>query len=239
MIVTIDGPAGAGKSSAARGLAQRLGYDYLDTGAMYRCVALAGVRAQVDWQHPEQLTALAAQLHIDLTGNRVLLDGQDVTAEIRSPEITRLVQHAAGNNEIRRLLVLQQKRFGEGRNLVTEGRDQGTVVFPHAECKIFLTASPDERARRRHAELMAKGENISLSQVESQQKLRDDQDEQREYGGMRMAPGAVPISTTGLTLEQVIDRLEQEVRSAEQRGAAASSATPASSPSARDEQGAS
>ena len=238
MIVTIDGPAGAGKSSAARGLAQRLGFDYLDTGAMYRCVALAGVRAQVDWQHPEQLTALTARLHIDLTGNRVLLDGQDVTAEILSPEITRLVQHAAGNNERRRLLVLHQKRFGDGRNLVTEGRDQGTVVFPHAECKIFLTASPDERARRRHAELMAKGENITLSQVESQQKLRDDQDEQREYGGMRMAPGAVPISTTGLTLEQVIDRLEQEVRSAEQRGAAASSTTPASSPSARDEQGA-
>ena len=181
MIVTIDGPAGAGKSSAARGLAQRLGFDYLDTGAMYRCVALAGVRAQVDWQHPEQLSAVAAQLHIDLTGNRVLLDGQDVTAEIRSPEITRLVQHAAGNNEIRRLLVLQQKRFGEGRNLVTEGRDQGTVVFPHAECKIFLTASPDERARRRHAELVAKGESITLTQVESQQKLRDDQDEQREY----------------------------------------------------------
>lgn len=211
MIVTIDGPAGAGKSSVARGLAKRLGFDYLDTGAMYRCVALAGLRAKIDWDRPELLASLAAELQIDMDGHRVLLNHQEVTSDIRAPEVTVLVRFAAGNQKVRDLLVAQQKRIGIGRDLVTEGRDQGTVVFPHAECKIFLTATPEERARRRHAELSASGSNLTYEEVLVQQNLRDKQDAEREVGGMRMAPDAVPVYTDGLTPEQVIDRLEQEV----------------------------
>ena len=155
MIVTIDGPAGAGKSTVARALARRLGYCYLDTGAMYRAVALAGLQAGVDWNRPEQLAELAPTLDLRVSGARIYLRGEDVTDAVRTQEVTSVTRYAANHPQVRAHLVLLQRAVAAGRNIVTEGRDQGTVVFPQAECKIFLTAGAEERARRRQRDLHA------------------------------------------------------------------------------------
>ncbi len=146
MIVTIDGPAGSGKSTAAKKLARRLGFRFIDTGAMYRAVALAGKRNAVDWADEVRLAKIAANLRLQLTDDRILMNGEDVSDEIRTVEITTLTQHAADNQAVRRLLVDQQRQLAAGQNVVTDGRDQATVVFPDAECKIYLTAGEEERA---------------------------------------------------------------------------------------------
>jgi CMP/dCMP kinase len=153
MIVTIDGPAGAGKSSAARELARRLGFRFLDTGAMYRAVTYAARERGIELSDAEQLAQLAKQIRVELAGDRVLLDGDDVTTAIRRFDITSVIHHAADNSAVRGQLVLWQRAAAEGGDVVTEGRDQGTVVFPDAEVKIFLTADEVERARRRHRDL--------------------------------------------------------------------------------------
>jgi cytidylate kinase/pantoate ligase/cytidylate kinase len=212
MIVTIDGPAGAGKSSVARLLAGRIGFRFLDTGAMYRAVALAGLRRGVDWERPEELAGLARQLDIRWDGTRLRLDGEDVSAAIRTPELTALVRHAAGNRGVREHLVGLQRQAAMGVDIVTEGRDQGTLVFPDAQCKIFLTASPAERARRRVAELQARGQTASLAEVLAQQTRRDREDEGRDWGRLAKAADAVDVVTDGLTVEQVVDGLERIVR---------------------------
>jgi cytidylate kinase len=212
MIVTIDGPAGAGKSTVARGLARRLGYQYLDTGAMYRAVALAGLRAGVDWDRPDELVRLAKEVTIDLRGDRVLLDGQDVSQAIRSAEVTAMTRFAAGCPEIREHLVQLQRKAAGTNDVVTEGRDQGTVVFPHAHCKVFLTASAEERARRRIQDFNAAGEPNSMEAVLEDINRRDHQDASRPVGPLVAAADAVLVSTDGLTVEQVIQRLESLVR---------------------------
>ena len=165
MIITIDGPAGAGKSSVSRALARRLGFRFLDTGAMYRAVALAGMRRGVDWHRPEELAQLARGLDLRLAGDRVFLDGQDVTEAIRRSDVTAVTRYAADNLGVRGHLVDLQRAIAGADNLVTEGRDQGTVVFPAAECKFFLTASEDERARRRLHDLEARGEQSTLEEI--------------------------------------------------------------------------
>ncbi len=212
MIVTIDGPAGSGKSSAARQLAQRLGFRFLDTGSMYRAVALAGQQQQVDWNSPEQLASVAASCHIELTDTRVLLNGQDVTEQIRTLEITRLTKYAADNQQVRKLLVEAQRKFAEGKNVVAEGRDQATVVFPQAECKIFLTAEETVRAQRRFLDLVSRGERVTLDSVLVHQRERDQQDEQRDFGGLRKAPDSIEVQTNGMSPEEVVERLESLVR---------------------------
>jgi len=217
MIVTIDGPAGAGKSSAARRLARRLGFRFLDTGAMYRAVALAGRRRHVVWGDEDELAAVAAELDMELTDDRVYMDGEDVTQAIRTLEITTLTQYAADNEKVRRLLIDRQRAFAEGRDVVTEGRDQATVVFPNAECKIFLTAGEQERARRRFQDLLARGEEVDFDEVLRKQHLRDQRDTERPFGGLAKAPDSIEVSTDGVTPEQVVDRLEQIVREAQQR----------------------
>jgi cytidylate kinase len=213
MIVTIDGPAGAGKSSAARGLARRLGFRFLDTGAMYRAVTLAAHERHVDLASPEQMARLAGQICVELTDDRVLLDGRDVTQEIRKFGIAAATHYAADNPRVRAQLVLWQRAAAEGTNVVTEGRDQGTVVFPHAECKIFLTAHEHERAQRRHRDLAARGEFIPFDEVLANQKLRDQRDASRAVGALRKADDAIEVSTDGLTPDEVITRLEAIVRS--------------------------
>lgn len=212
MIVTIDGPAGAGKSSAARRLARKLGFHFLDTGAMYRAVTLAGYRAGVDWSQPEELAAVAASLTLELSNDQVLMNGEDVTAAIRTLEITTLTQHAADNQAVRRMLTDQQRAFAAGKDVVTEGRDQATVVFPQAECKVFLTASEEERARRRFLDLQARGEEVEVSEVLRKQRLRDERDAKREFGGLVKADDSIEVITDGLNPEEVVDRLEEVVR---------------------------
>jgi cytidylate kinase len=211
MIVTIDGPAGAGKSTVARQLARRLGFGFLDTGAMYRAVTLAAFRRQLDWNRPELLPLLACEIRIELVGDRVILDGDDVTDQIRTNEITQLIHHSAKNPGVRQRLVELQRQVAQGRDLVTEGRDQGTVAFPNAECKIFLTAEPEERARRRVAELTARGEHVVYSDVLAQIILRDKSDAAREVGPLVAAADATEVKTDGLTWEQVVDELERIV----------------------------
>lgn len=213
MIVTIDGPAGAGKSSAARQLARRLGYRFLDTGAMYRAVTLAGKRQGVDWGQPEQLAAVAASLTLEITDNSVLMNGEDVTAAIRTLEITTLTQYAADNDAVRRRLIDQQRQIAANSDVVTEGRDQATVVFPQAECKIFLTASEEERARRRFQDLAARGEEVDFQVVLDKQRRRDQRDVEREFGGLVKAADSIEVITDGLTPDEVVDRLEAIVRS--------------------------
>jgi len=212
MIITIDGPAGAGKSSVANRLARRLGFRFLDTGAMYRAVALAGMRKGLDWDVPDDLARLAQEIELRVEGERIFLDREDVSEAIRTTEVTAVTRYAAGNPAVRAQLVELQRRTAARENVVTEGRDQGTVAFPDAECKIFLTASPEERARRRLSELLAKNEPVTLDQVLAAQNRRDREDSSRSVGPLLPAPDAVEVCTDGLSLEQTVQKLESIVR---------------------------
>lgn len=211
MIICIDGPAGAGKSTVARRLAERLGFRMLDTGAMYRSVAWAARRDGINWNDPAAIVEVAGRIKIELVDDTVRVDGQDVTAEIRTPEITSLTRYAADNPGVREHMVALQRQIGEGRDMVTEGRDQGTVVFPDAACKFFVTASPETRARRRWEELRARGSDITLEEVLSQQEQRDARDSRREVGPLKPAPDAVIVATDDLTIDEVVAKLEAEV----------------------------
>ena len=213
MIVTIDGPAGAGKSSAARELARRLGFRFLDTGAMYRAVTLAARDRGLDLSDAAALARMVSDIRVELDGGRVLLDGNDVTSAIRRFDITTAIHYAADNADVRSQLVIWQREAAAGRDVVTEGRDQGTVVFPQAECKIFLTAGEEERAKRRHADLQARGENISFDDVLENQRLRDQRDLSRPVGALLKAGDAVEVRTDGMTPDEVVGRLEEIVRS--------------------------
>lgn len=213
MIVTIDGPAGAGKSSAARGLAQRLGFRFLDTGAMYRAVTLAARQRGLDLADGEQLARLVKEIQVELVGDRVLLDTRDVTDAIRKFEIAAATHYVADNPTVRAQLVLWQRAAAANSNVVTEGRDQGTVAFPDAECKIFLTADENERAHRRHRDLLARGEDIPFDEVLANQQMRDHRDASRPVGALAKAEDAIEVSTNGLSPDEVIARLEQIVRS--------------------------
>jgi cytidylate kinase len=212
MIVAIDGPAGAGKSTISRRLAERLGFAFLDTGAMYRAVALAALRRGFGLDDAEKIAGLANELTIDFDGVHTLLDGEDVSAAIRTTDVSASVHLAADNVTVRRRLVQLQRQMAAGRDVVTEGRDQGTIAFPKAECKIFLTASREERARRRHDELTARGESVSYEEILAQQDDRDQRDARRPVGALIKAADAIQVCTDGLSLDQVVDRLERIVR---------------------------
>ena len=212
MIVTIDGPAGTGKSTVARILAERLGFEFLNTGAMYRAVAYVCLQRDVNLNDAEAVCQIPLGLQILFSNNRLILNGDDVTDAIRKQEVTQTASLVAANGQVRKQLVELQRAAARGTNLVTEGRDQGTVVFTQAECKFFLTASAEERARRRQRELSEKGDHVLLEDLISQQKLRDERDVNRACSPLRPAEDALVIDTTPMTLEQVAAHLESIVR---------------------------
>ena len=195
MVIAIDGPAGAGKSTVARAVAAALGFTYLDTGAMYRCVALASLRRQM------APADVAARTELCL-GDRVLLSGEDVTEAIRTPEVSERASQVAADPAVRRAMVERQRRLLSSGDWVVEGRDIGTVVAPDAEVKVFLTADPVERARRRAAEL-----GVDQKTVMAEQTVRDERDRSRAESPLRPAPGAIELDTTGLTLDQVVQHV--------------------------------
>ncbi|MGH2853159.1 MAG: (d)CMP kinase [Solirubrobacteraceae bacterium] len=196
MIVAIDGPAGAGKSTVARAVARELGFAYMNSGAMYRCVALLALAA------PSDEPALLARAAWIEPGERILLDGRDVTAEIRAPEVSEMASRVAADPAVREALVAKQREAIAHCDLVAEGRDIGTVVAPDAELKVFLTADPGERARRRAAEL-----GVDPKTVLAEQALRDERDTTRAHSPLQPAPGAVTLDTTGLSVEEVVRRI--------------------------------
>jgi cytidylate kinase len=212
MIVTIDGPAGAGKSSAAKLLAERLGFDYLDTGAMYRAVTLAGLRAGIDLSDQDALAGLLNGMHLDLPPGQVLLNGEDVSKLIRTPEVTAGSAPVASSPVVRKQLVAWQRAIAQGRNIVCEGRDQGTIVFPDAGCKFFLLADPKERAIRRHRELQTRGHDVPLDQVLHDQEARDQRDAARDIAPMVPAEDAIVLDSTQLSPEQVVQWMQNEVQ---------------------------
>ncbi len=210
MVIAIDGPAGAGKSTVARALAGRLGFTYLDSGAMYRCVALAALERGADLDDEATMGELASSLEIELDGDRVVLDGHDAGAAIRSPEVTAASSRVSVHPGVREAMVARQRELIAAGRYVAEGRDIGTVVSPDSPLKVFLTASPEERARRRAEQT---GEDAGAVLVA--QRERDARDEGREHSALRAAEDALEIDTTGLTLDQVVDRV---VTLARQRG---------------------
>jgi len=221
MIVAIDGPAGSGKSTVAKALARRLHMHYLDTGAMYRSVALAATQRGIALDDVEALATLAREIriafeHDEVTGlpTRVMVDGDDVTLAIRTPQIDDAVSAVARLPQVRAAMVPIQRDESASGGLVAEGRDIGTVVFPDAELKVYLTASAEERARRRHIELADRGELIGADAVRERMDARDTADSSREAAPLAAAKDAVLLDTTGLTIDEVVERI---ARLAEER----------------------
>jgi len=212
LVITIDGPAASGKSTVARRLAERLGASFLDTGAMYRAVTLAAIQAGVDMNNEQELLGVLKTREFQFSVRQgrmsVCIDGVDVTEQLRSPRVTDSARYIASVPKLRGKLVEMQRRFaaGEGK-VVTEGRDQGTVAFGDADMKFYLTAEIKERAGRRLAELRAKGSVESLEEIQKAIEQRDKSDESRAVGPLRPADDAVIIDTTGLSIEEVVEKL--------------------------------
>ncbi len=215
LIIAIDGPSGAGKSTITKLLADRLGYVHIDTGAMFRAVALAAQRAGIAVDDEEALAGLCRTLDVSFARDngccRVLLNGEDVSAAIRTPEISLLTSRISARKTVREFLLQRQRAMGARGGVVLEGRDIGTVVFPEAEVKFFLTASAEERGKRRFLELRAKGEDVSLEGIIAQVVQRDAQDEGREHAPLRKAADAVEIDSSGLSIGEVLAVMEEKV----------------------------
>jgi CMP/dCMP kinase len=215
VVVTIDGPAGAGKSSVAKQLARRLGYRLLDTGAIYRAVALTAARAGTPWTDGAACAVIARDLDIsyDFVGdkNHVFLAGEDVSAAIRTPEISQGASQVSAHAEVRAALLELQRRLGAGGGVVVEGRDTGTVVFPAAQAKFFLTANDEERARRRVAELAAAGTTVDFAVTLAEIRERDQRDSSRDVAPMVPAGDAVIVDSSTQTLAEVVESLARQV----------------------------
>lgn len=217
LVVAIDGPAGVGKSTAARMLSQRLGYVLVDTGALYRAVALMATERGLSWDDGEGLAEVARSASIELGSDeegvtRLSIDGEDRSMDIRTPEISRGASAVSRHLEVRRALLGMQRKLGAAGGVVLEGRDIGTVVFPDAEIKVFLTASPEVRARRRFDELISRGERVSFEETLREVVQRDHQDETREVAPLRPAADALHVDTSALEIEEVVERLSDLVR---------------------------
>jgi len=212
MIIAIDGPAGAGKSTVSKILAKKLGFLYIDTGAMYRALALKAIETNLDIEDTAAVIEMARQSSVDLVNEndgslKLFLDGRNVTQEIREPRITRIVSDIAKIKEVREVLLGLQRKLGRQKNSVLDGRDIGTVVFPDAEKKFYIDAKFDERVTRRHKELVGLGQNIALGAVSSDLHNRDTIDSTRDFAPLKKADDAVFIDTTSMTIEEVVNKL--------------------------------
>ena len=216
LIITLDGPAGAGKSTVAKRLAQRLGVSYLDTGAMYRALTLKALRLKINLEDEEALTALAKKTVIDFKefgGHlHVVLDGEDVAEAIRSSEVTNNTFYAARTGGVREIMVNWQRAIGEKQSLVTDGRDQGTVAFPKATYKFYVDADFEERARRRQKELEAGGKSVDFEQLKKDMRDRDQKDFTRAVGPLKKADDAIVIDSTGLAVEGTVDKIMKYIK---------------------------
>jgi len=207
LIVAIDGPAGSGKTTIAKLVAERLGFFYLDTGAIYRAITLALMRAGFPLDDLKRVRALLDSISIEIKDGRIFLSGEDVSVLIREPEVDKRVSLVARLPEVRERLLPLQRKLVKGRNAVVEGRDMGTVVFPEAEVKIFLTASLEERAARRFRELLQRGKSLSFEEVLQDLRKRDEIDSGREIAPLRPAPDAIILDTTAKSIEEVVEEV--------------------------------
>ncbi len=219
-VLTVDGPAGAGKSTAAQGLAKALGYRHVDTGAMYRAAAWATLRAGVDASSSRALSGLLARTTFDFSKGGVRVNGVDVAAHIRTPEVTGAASAIAARPAVRRLLVRRQRQMGRGGGVVMEGRDIGTVVFPRADLKFFLDASPEERANRRWREIRKKGERADRAAIARAIRERDRRDRGRTMSPLRAAADAIVLDTTGCSVAETRRRMLRSLRQTADRARA-------------------
>ncbi|MGH9313829.1 MAG: (d)CMP kinase [Vicinamibacterales bacterium] len=211
-IIAIDGPSGAGKGTVARAVARALGYPHIDTGAMYRALAWKALEEGLDPSDESAVAALGQRARFDVGDGRVVIDGHDVAAAIRTPEIDAEAATVARHPAVRRALVARQRAYGEGGGIVMEGRDIGTVVFPQADVKVYLDASPDERARRRAHDPAHGSRGGAVAEVATALAARDHQDRTRETSPLAQAPDALYIDTTDVTIEEVVQRVMAAIR---------------------------
>lgn len=214
MIIAIDGPAGSGKSTVARLISQKLGYLHLNTGAMYRAITLKALQEKINLDDEENIVKIADKCDImfEENGKRIFLNGNDITQEIRTPEIDRNISAVVKHPLLREIMVKQQQIIGSKNNIVTEGRDVTTVVFPKADVKIYLDASIDERAKRRLNELGQKGYNLDIDQIKKDILRRDESDKTREHGPLKIAHDAILLDTTNMTIDQVVESILEVVK---------------------------
>lgn len=212
-IITVDGPSGSGKGTVSRILAKQLGFHYLDSGALYRLLGLVAVRHHIDFSRTTDLSKLAENMDVRFEAlanghNRVILEGEDVTQELRTEETGALASNVASIQAVRDALLIRQRQFAKAPGLIADGRDMGTKVFPNAQLKIFLTASIEERASRRYKQLLEQGENVSLRALEEQVRSRDERDMNRKASPLAIATDAMEVDTSDLSIQEAVDRLQ-------------------------------
>lgn len=207
MIIAIDGPAGSGKSTIAKLIAKDLGMIYLDTGAMYRLFTLKILKEKINFYDTKEIIKLLSNLKIDIKKDKFYLDGEDVTEEIRKPEVSMIVSKIATIKEVRKTMVDHQIEFSKSKNVILDGRDIGTVVFPNADLKIFLVADPRERAKRRYKELIEKGEKVLLDEIYENIITRDEIDSTRKESPLKKAEDAIEVDTTYKNIEEVKEEI--------------------------------
>lgn len=212
-VVAIDGPAGSGKGTITKIVAEKLGLINIDTGAMYRCIALATLKREITLEEIEKIISLSYEVQIELLEDgRVLLNGEDVTSQIRTKEVSQIVSQVSSIKQVRLNMVALQRKLAEGKKVIMEGRDITTYVFPNADVKIYLDASIEERAKRRFKEMQEKGVQMTYQEVLENIKVRDENDKNKEIGALQIAKDAIVVDTTNLTVEEVAMQIEEIIK---------------------------